>query len=129
MDFFIWRRNYVSVTRCLEFFVFDKCRNFKKSMMLSIDMRALWKYAIVYKESKVVSQWDLVRYYCNLWQTILTCFCLYCEDRKIVPGSFMILVKCSFWSSQCSFKKKKKKKKKNNGQNICKKFLLIFVIL
>ena len=35
----------------------------------------------------------MIKYWCAVWQTFLTCFWLNAEDRKLVLGPFMILSK------------------------------------
>ena len=58
--------------------------------------------SIVSLESLAVSKRKLVGYWWNLYQTIRTCFKLYCEDWKLVPGPFMVLIN---WQCNaiCSF--------------------------
>ena len=43
MDFFIGRRNYVSLAKYLDFYVFDECSRNVKICDVIIDMGALWR--------------------------------------------------------------------------------------
>ena len=47
-------------------------------------------------ESQVLSKWILVKYYCAVWQTFLTYYWLDAGDWKLVPGPFLILLKCHY---------------------------------
>ena len=44
-------------------------------------------------ESEVLSKRNFVKYLRAVWQTFLTCFWLNAGDWKLVPDTFMILLK------------------------------------
>ena len=85
---------YALFSRYLIFCVFVKSTNFKIcDVIISICYIMEVILMLIAFESYLFSEWNLVKYSCAAWKTLLTWFWLNAGDWTLVPSSFMILLK------------------------------------
>ena len=85
---------YALFSRYLIFCVFVKSTNFKIcDVIISICYIMEVILMLIAFESYLFSEWNLVKYSCAAWKTLLTWFWLNAGDWILVPSSFMILLK------------------------------------